>query len=53
MGEKRRVGELMNSDEGDEIRRNAEDSGSELRKCTEEGGISRLELDSFVAHITR
>ena len=47
------VKRLMKSDKGEAIRKRAEDLGSELRKCTEKGGVSRLELDSFVAHITR
>ena len=47
------VERLMKSDEGEALRKRADDLGSELRKCTEEGGVSRLELDSFVAHITR
>ena len=47
------VERLMKSDEGNEIKKRAEELGSELRKCTEKGGISRLEFDSFVAHITR
>ncbi|XP_062117840.1 zeatin O-xylosyltransferase-like [Humulus lupulus] len=47
------VKRLMDSDEGDEIRKRAEKLGGELRKATAEGGVSRLELDSFISHITR
>uniref|UniRef100_A0A803Q1Y0 Glycosyltransferase n=1 Tax=Cannabis sativa TaxID=3483 RepID=A0A803Q1Y0_CANSA len=47
------VKRLMASNEGDEIRKKAEELGGELRKATAEGGISRIELDSFISHITR
>ena len=47
------VKRLMASNEGDEIRKRAEELGDELRKATGEGGVSRMELDSFIAHITR
>ncbi|KAF4354691.1 hypothetical protein G4B88_029535 [Cannabis sativa] len=47
------VKRLMCSDEGDEIRKRAEKLGVELRKATAEGGVSRMELDSFISHITR
>ncbi|XP_062117849.1 zeatin O-xylosyltransferase-like [Humulus lupulus] len=47
------VKKLMSSDEGDEIRKRTEKLGDELRKTTAEGGVSRLELDSFISHITR
>ncbi|KAL0337938.1 UNVERIFIED_CONTAM: Zeatin O-xylosyltransferase [Sesamum calycinum] len=47
------VRRLMASDEGDEIRKRAAELAATLRQATEPGGASRLELDSFVAHITR
>ncbi|KAH7842512.1 hypothetical protein Vadar_017581 [Vaccinium darrowii] len=47
------VKRLMTSKEGEEIRRRAEEMGVALRQAVEEGGVSRLELDSFIAHITR
>ncbi|KAL7092891.1 hypothetical protein ACP275_11G009800 [Erythranthe tilingii] len=47
------VRRLMASGEGDEMRRRAAEVGAELRRTTEAGGASRMELDSFVAHITR
>ncbi|KAL8557551.1 hypothetical protein ACS0TY_004844 [Phlomoides rotata] len=47
------VRRLMASEEGDEIRKRAEELGATVRQATEPGGASRLELDSFIAHITR
>ncbi|PHU16719.1 Zeatin O-xylosyltransferase [Capsicum chinense] len=47
------VRKLMVSEEGDEIRKRAEELGEAVRQSTEKGGASRLELDSFIAHITR
>ncbi|XP_073282918.1 zeatin O-glucosyltransferase-like [Primulina huaijiensis] len=47
------VRRLMASEDGEEIRKRAEELGAAMRRATEEGGVSRLELDSFVAHITR
>ena len=47
------VKNLMDSEEGDEVRKRAEEFGNELRKATTEGGVSRIELDSFIAHISR
>ncbi|EXB39087.1 Zeatin O-glucosyltransferase [Morus notabilis] len=47
------VKRLMKSEEGDEMRKMAEELGNELRKATDEGGVSRMELDSFIAHVTR
>lgn len=47
------VKRLMASEEGEEIRKRAEKLGVAIRRATEEGGDSRVELDSFVAHITR
>ncbi|GFY84757.1 hypothetical protein Acr_03g0015310 [Actinidia rufa] len=47
------VTRLMASKEGEELRKRAEELGVATRKSVEEGGVSRMELDSFVAHITR
>ncbi|GMN36167.1 hypothetical protein TIFTF001_042391 [Ficus carica] len=47
------VNKLMDSEEGDEVRKRAEEFGNELREATAEGGVSRIELDSFIAHISR
>ncbi|KAI3446490.1 hypothetical protein Pfo_003155 [Paulownia fortunei] len=47
------VKRLMASEEGDEIRKKAEEWGATVRQATQQGGASRLELDSFIAHITR
>ncbi|XP_062076722.1 zeatin O-xylosyltransferase-like [Humulus lupulus] len=49
----RAVRTLMASDEGGEIRKRAEELGAEVRKSTAEGGVTRMEWDSFIAHITR
>nr|GLL36608.1 zeatin O-glucosyltransferase-like [Ipomoea trifida]GMD39807.1 zeatin O-xylosyltransferase-like [Ipomoea batatas]GME08635.1 zeatin O-xylosyltransferase-like [Ipomoea batatas] len=47
------VRRLMGSEEGDEIRKRAQELGETIRKSAQEGGVSRMELDSFIAHITR
>ncbi|KAG8367877.1 hypothetical protein BUALT_Bualt16G0118300 [Buddleja alternifolia] len=47
------VERLMVSEEGDEIRKRAEELAATVRQATQEGGASRLELDSFIAHIMR
>ncbi|KAI8559046.1 hypothetical protein RHMOL_Rhmol04G0144500 [Rhododendron molle] len=44
---------MMASREGEEIRRKVEEIGVATRQGVEDGGVSRLELDSFIAHITR
>ncbi|KAL8036970.1 hypothetical protein ABFX02_11G010000 [Erythranthe guttata] len=44
---------LMTSKEGDEIRKRAEELAATVQHATQQGGASRLELDSFIAHITR
>ncbi|KAK4775978.1 hypothetical protein SAY87_023939 [Trapa incisa] len=44
---------LMGSEEGDKMRERAEELGKAIRRSTDNGGISRAELDSFMAHITR
>ncbi|KAL3632502.1 Zeatin O-glucosyltransferase [Castilleja foliolosa] len=47
------VKRLMDSKEGDEVRKRAEELAVVVRRATEEGGASRVELDSFIAHICR
>lgn len=47
------VRRLMASEEGDEIRKRAKEFGEAVRKSTEKGGASQMELDYFIAHITR
>lgn len=47
------VERLMASEEGDEVRKRAEELGIKVRESMDEGGDSRKELDSFIAHITR
>ncbi|CAN4089878.1 unnamed protein product [Withania somnifera] len=47
------VRKLMASEEGDVIRKRAEELGDDVRRPTEKGGASRMELDSFITHITR
>ncbi|KAM3738996.1 hypothetical protein ACB098_09G172700 [Castanea mollissima] len=44
---------LMASEEGDEIRKRTVDLGGAIEQSIEEGGVSRMELDSFITHITR
>lgn len=44
---------LMGSKEGEEMRRRAAELGGAVRESVAEGGGSRLEVDSFIAHITR
>lgn len=47
------VQKVIASKEGEEIRKRAEELGASTRQAVEEGGVSRMELDSFIAHITR
>ncbi|KAA8517142.1 hypothetical protein F0562_017435 [Nyssa sinensis] len=47
------VKRLMASKEGDDIRKRAAELGVAVRQSVAEGGVSRMELDSFIAHITR
>ncbi|KAI8559064.1 hypothetical protein RHMOL_Rhmol04G0145800 [Rhododendron molle] len=47
------VQNLIASKEGEEIRKRAEELGASTRQAVEEGGVSRMELDSFIVHITR
>ncbi|XP_019164064.1 PREDICTED: zeatin O-glucosyltransferase-like [Ipomoea nil] len=47
------VRRLMASEEGDEIRKRAQKLGENVRKSAQEEGVSQMELNSFIAHITR
>ncbi|CAK9183982.1 unnamed protein product [Ilex paraguariensis] len=47
------VKSLIVSAEGEEMRKRAAELGGAVRKSVEEGGLSRLDMDSFIAHITR
>ncbi|XAR69485.1 Trans-zeatin O-beta-D-glucosyltransferase [Bertholletia excelsa] len=47
------VKDLMASRKGEEIRKKAEELGCATMQYWDEGGVSRIELDSFVAHIIR
>ncbi|XP_018855827.1 zeatin O-glucosyltransferase-like [Juglans regia] len=44
---------LMASKEGYAIRMRAADLGGTVRRSMDKGGVSRMELDSFIAHISR
>ncbi|XP_058212229.1 zeatin O-glucosyltransferase-like [Rhododendron vialii] len=44
---------LMASREGEEIRRKVKEISRATYQAVKEGGVSRLELDSFITHITR
>ncbi|XP_057547799.1 zeatin O-glucosyltransferase-like [Amaranthus tricolor] len=44
---------LMGSKEGMEMRKRAKELGDEVRRSFDEGGVSWLERDSFIAHISR
>lgn len=47
------VRRLMTSKEGEAMRKRAVEIGRSVRESTAEGGVSRLEIDSFIAHIRR
>ncbi|KAK1397494.1 Glycosyltransferase [Heracleum sosnowskyi] len=47
------VKKLIASKEGDEIRKRAVALRIDIKKSVAKGGVSRLELDSFIDHITR
>lgn len=47
------VRRLMESDEGKEIRKRAEELGKEVRGVWSENGSSRSDFDSFISHISR
>ncbi|KAF7146153.1 hypothetical protein RHSIM_Rhsim04G0105000 [Rhododendron simsii] len=44
---------LMASREGAEVGRKVEEIGNAAHQAAKEGGVSCLELDSFITHITR
>ncbi|XP_028100389.1 zeatin O-glucosyltransferase-like [Camellia sinensis] len=44
---------LMASKEGEEMRKKAEELGGATRLSVKEGGVSRMDLDLFIAHISR
>ncbi|KAL3755257.1 hypothetical protein ACJRO7_002325 [Eucalyptus globulus] len=44
---------LMASEEGEEARKRAAELGAAVRGSMDEGGVSRAELDSFIAHVSR
>ncbi|KAL7589976.1 zeatin O-xylosyltransferase [Lactuca sativa] len=47
------VRRLMASDEGEEMRKRAAELGDRVRRSVVDGGVTRMELDAFVAHVTR
>lgn len=47
------VRRLIASEEGEEIRERVEELAAVVRGATEKGGASRVEIESFIAHITR
>ncbi|XP_042067425.1 zeatin O-xylosyltransferase-like [Salvia splendens] len=47
------VRRFMASEEGCRIKETAEKLGAAVREATEAGGVSRIELDSFIAHVIR
>ncbi|KAG4912957.1 hypothetical protein JHK82_053538 [Glycine max] len=47
------VRRLMATKEGDEMRQRAMNLKNAIRRSRDEGGVSRVELDDFIAHITR
>ncbi|KAL2480672.1 UDP-glycosyltransferase 73B4 [Abeliophyllum distichum] len=44
---------LMASEEGEEMRQRAADLGIAVQKSVAKGGLTRMEMDSFIAHISR
>ncbi|KAK6790167.1 hypothetical protein RDI58_013967 [Solanum bulbocastanum] len=44
---------LIASKEGDVIMKRAKELGEAVRQYTKKGGASRMELNSFITHITR
>src|ERR1044072_1077135 len=47
------VRRLMETKEGDEMRERAMNLKKVIHRSMDEGGVSRMEMDSFIAHITR
>ncbi|KAK2985814.1 hypothetical protein RJ640_019310 [Escallonia rubra] len=50
---KKAVRRLMASQEGTDIRKSAREMCGAVRTTVDEGGVTRMELESFIAHITR
>ncbi|EEF30257.1 UDP-glucosyltransferase, putative [Ricinus communis] len=46
------VKKLMASDEGDAVRKRVAELGGSVQRSMGEGGVSRMEMDSFIAHIS-
>ncbi|KAK4378014.1 hypothetical protein RND71_004310 [Anisodus tanguticus] len=44
---------LMASPEGDEMRKRASELSNVVRQSVMDGGVNCVEMDSFIAHITR
>ncbi|XP_027070206.2 zeatin O-glucosyltransferase-like [Coffea arabica] len=44
---------LMAEEEGQQMRKRSAEMGAAVRTSLAEGGVTRMELDSFIAHITR
>ncbi|KAG8371980.1 hypothetical protein BUALT_Bualt12G0019200 [Buddleja alternifolia] len=44
---------LLDSAEGDEIRKRATELGDAVKKSMMEGGVTRKEMDSFIAHMSK
>ncbi|XP_022856915.1 zeatin O-glucosyltransferase-like isoform X2 [Olea europaea var. sylvestris] len=49
---KKAVRKLMDSAEGEEMRKRAAELGDAVKQSVMEGGATRKEMDSFIAHIT-
>ncbi|KAG6603199.1 Zeatin O-glucosyltransferase, partial [Cucurbita argyrosperma subsp. sororia] len=47
------VRKLMASEEGREMRKVADELATAVRRSVADGGVSRVEFDSFISHITR
>ncbi|XP_027902238.1 zeatin O-glucosyltransferase-like [Vigna unguiculata] len=47
------VRKLMATKEGNEMRERAMDLKNDILKSRDEGGVSRMEFDDFIAHVTR
>ncbi|KAL8260537.1 hypothetical protein R6Q59_028490 [Mikania micrantha] len=47
------VRRLMGSKEGEEVRKRAVAIGRRIRKSVREGGVTQMELESFISHISR
>ncbi|KAI3730989.1 hypothetical protein L1987_62171 [Smallanthus sonchifolius] len=47
------VKRLMASEEGEEMRNRAAELGGRVRQSMMDGGVTRMELDSFVEHVSR